>query len=259
MFGRKPKLPLYLALPSIDVDLCLDLEEYAAKVQESLRQAYVAMKKNREVNVERSKLNYDKKVTAANFELEDQIWVLNASLKPGESKKFNRKRKGPCQIKARINDVNYYVKQVEGKGKKLVIHRNRLKKCFVDYRVGSTEVDQAPPQEDRELITLQEPQFIEEVMVPRMESELPKLHSNDNMVVEHEDWIAGLFEGVETMQPVPQRMVTAQYPAGPTGNETVTTSKKRRGRPPKTVAKPNDAPVPVPAPPSSEDIRRRPE
>jgi len=31
MFGRKPKVPLDLALPSIDVDLCLDPEEYAAK------------------------------------------------------------------------------------------------------------------------------------------------------------------------------------------------------------------------------------
>ena len=188
---------------------------------------------------------------------------MDPSLKPGESKKFTRKWKGPYQIIARINDVNYYVKPVEGKGKKLVIHRNRLKKCFVDdvYRVGSTEVDQdptdlAPPQEDRELITLQEPQFIEEVMVPRMESELPEPQSNDNMVVEQEDWIAGLFEGVETMEPVPQRMVTAQYTADPTGNDTVTTSKKRRGRPPKTVLKPNDAPVPVPAPPSSEDVRR---
>jgi len=168
MFGRKPKLPLDLALPSIDVYLCLDPEEYAAKIQESLRQAYVAMEENREVNVERSKLNYDRKVTATNFELEDQVWVLDPSLKPGESKKFTRKWKGPYQIVARINDVNYYVKPVEGKGKKLVIHRNRLKECFTDdvYRVESTEVYQDPtdlatPQEDHGIITLQEPQFIE--------------------------------------------------------------------------------------------------
>jgi hypothetical protein len=76
MFGRTPKVPLDLVLPSVDVDLCLDPEEYAAKIKDSLRQAYAAMEENREVNVERSKLNYDRKVTAANFELEDSVWVF---------------------------------------------------------------------------------------------------------------------------------------------------------------------------------------
>jgi hypothetical protein len=180
------------------------------KVQESLRQAYVAMEENREVNVERSKINYDRKVTATNFEIEDLVWVLDPAIKPGESKKFTRKWKGPYKILSCINDVNYYIKPVVGNGKKLVIHRNRLKKCYTNevYRVDTDTPaldpsDVAPPEEDRRLITLREPQFIEEVMVPQMEAEPPTMQDEQVPIVAQDDLFGEILGTLDATEPIP--------------------------------------------------------
>jgi hypothetical protein len=150
---------------------------------------------------------------------------------------------------------------VEGKGKRLVIHRNRLKKCFTEevYRLKSAESDTtgdnlAPPQEDRQLITLQEPQFIEEIEDPSMESELPELESAENLIVEQEDWLESLLEESDAVEPVPLETILEE-PAK-RSEEPSTRTKRRRGRPKKTENDVKNQSVPVLETSSGEAPRR---
>jgi hypothetical protein len=48
MYGRKPKLPLDLLLPELEMDLEFDPENYAANLKKTLQMAYKLAKENRD-------------------------------------------------------------------------------------------------------------------------------------------------------------------------------------------------------------------
>ena len=75
-------------------------------------------------------------------------------------------------------------------------------------------------------------------MVPSMESELPEVHNNDDPVVEQDDWFKSLFVGAENMEPVPQQRKTERQLPSLINEEPLVNPKRGRGRPPKTLAKP---------------------
>ena len=99
------------------VELQLSPENYAIKVKKQLEDAFKAVKENRNTKMDHAKLNHDRKVRAANFELNDLVWVMDSSKSPGKSKKFKKKWKGPYKITAIINDVDHMIKTANKNGK----------------------------------------------------------------------------------------------------------------------------------------------
>jgi hypothetical protein len=80
--------------------------------------------------MEKQKILYDRKCRAANFSVDDTVWLLDTATKVGKSKKLSRKWKGPYRILAKIFEGNFKIKPISGKGRKVVVHQDRLTKNF---------------------------------------------------------------------------------------------------------------------------------
>ena len=76
----------------------------------------------------KSKLNYDRKVRTVNYQVNEQVWLNNKM--NNSSKKFSAKWIGPYIVINKINNLNYTIKPANRKGKRLIVHINRLKRCF---------------------------------------------------------------------------------------------------------------------------------
>ena len=56
------------------------------------------------------------------------MYLYNPALKPGLTRKFAKPWIGPCQITKKISELNFEI--VDEKGRRQVVHINRLKKSF---------------------------------------------------------------------------------------------------------------------------------
>ena len=130
LYGRQPKFPGDLVYPPEIPIIELPPESYAEKQRQQFRLIYEKMEKQREVNIDRFKFNHDRKVRGGEFEIDDHVWVLNSQKKIGVCPKLSPKYVGPYQVVEKLNNLNYKVKRVDGK-KKVLVHRNRLKRCFM--------------------------------------------------------------------------------------------------------------------------------
>jgi hypothetical protein len=62
------------------------------------------------------------------FEVQDLVYLHNPALKSGLTRKFAKPWIGPCQIAKKISELNFEIR--DSKGKRQVVHVNRLKKSF---------------------------------------------------------------------------------------------------------------------------------
>ena len=134
VYGRKPKVPLDLIFKELNIELFLDPEGYAAQLKDGFNKAFGLVIINRDLSMDKNKVDYDRRVRAASFELTDLVWLLDTAKKIGKSSKLARKWTGPYEILARINQATYEIKPAHKKGRKKVVNQSRLKKCFTrDY------------------------------------------------------------------------------------------------------------------------------
>ncbi|KAF7654945.1 hypothetical protein LDENG_00063000 [Lucifuga dentata] len=79
----------------------------------------------------RQKQNYD--VKGRHFWVGELVWVFSPQMKKGRCLKLNSQWAGPCKVLERLREVIYQV-QLPSKGRKLLLHRDRL----APYRGGSS-------------------------------------------------------------------------------------------------------------------------
>jgi hypothetical protein len=130
LYGRKPKFPGDLVFqPEIPI-FDFSAESYAERQRQQFKVIYEKMKKQRDVNIDRFKFNYDRRVRGGEFEVNDFVWVLNSQRKVGLSPKLTPKYVGPYLVIEKLQNLIYKVKRVDGR-KGILVHRNRLKRCFM--------------------------------------------------------------------------------------------------------------------------------
>ena len=180
VYGRLPKVPLDLMCPQVKLELFLTPETYVTEVQRGFLSAYEQVSANRDVKMNRNKIHHDRTVRAANFELHDLVWVLDTTVKKGLSNKFTRKWTGPYKILAKINDVNYELQPVKKRGKKLVMHLNRLQKCFTRNYVNVTNFKEMLAKPKRSTVppnaNLDQSIFTQESSPPVIVEEIDDFH-----------------------------------------------------------------------------------
>ncbi|RNA11762.1 krab-a domain-containing, partial [Brachionus plicatilis] len=76
------------------------------------------------------KINYDRNVKLMNYNIGDKVWLLNSEIKKGKNPKLSKSWKGHYEVLAKITELTYKIKQINGK-KKLIVNINRIKKCFL--------------------------------------------------------------------------------------------------------------------------------
>ena len=75
-----------------------------------------------------NKRPYYRKAKPREFAVQDLVYMYNPALKPGLTRKFAKPWIGPCQITKKISELNYEI--VDEKGRRQVLHINRLKKSY---------------------------------------------------------------------------------------------------------------------------------
>ena len=91
----------------------------------SIKTAYKIVAKANRSSHQNNKKFYDRKAKTRKFEVEELVYLYNPAMKPGCSRKFYRPWAGPFKITKIISDLNYKI--IDQKGKKQVVHINRLK------------------------------------------------------------------------------------------------------------------------------------
>ena len=103
----------------------------ASQIQGELNKAFDHATSNRDIRMERNKLNYDRKVRVATFALSDQVWVLITVVGKRLSAKLSRKWVGTYRILSKVNEVTYELQSVKlPRSRRIIVHQNRLMKCF---------------------------------------------------------------------------------------------------------------------------------
>ena len=130
VYGRIPKVPVDLMFEQVNLELYLNPEQYAAEVKENFLSAFGLVIRNRDLRMDRNKIQHDRKVRAANFELHDLVWLLDTAVIQGKCKKLSKRWRGPYKILAKINQSTYSIQPEVGRGKVLVANQCRLQKVF---------------------------------------------------------------------------------------------------------------------------------
>ena len=126
MFGRQARLPVDVAfgLPPNSVD---SQNEYAASLRNTLQEAYDCVRKDLNHHLRRQKEIYDRKAHGKSYEKGDLVWLHNAAVPKGKSKKFHKPWEGPFRVVKKISDVTYRVQLLSNNRKRVVVHFDRLK------------------------------------------------------------------------------------------------------------------------------------
>ena len=137
MFGRKAKIPLDLILSRPEIDFPVSTENYAAEVKRNLNKAYEAVRENVETRMETARLYYNRVHIACDFEVGDKVLVRVHKKEPNACWKFTNKWRGPYTVEAVANRVDYELRPVKTRARKILMHRNNLKRYVEREGIGT--------------------------------------------------------------------------------------------------------------------------
>ena len=126
MFGRQARLPIDV-MYGLPVEEESSVSQYAAKVQEELRNAFEVVQKRMPGKLKREKELYDRKIHGEPFQEKSLVWLHSPVVKPGSSKKFRLPWSGPYRVVKKLSDVTYRIQDLRNKKTRKVVHFDRLK------------------------------------------------------------------------------------------------------------------------------------
>ena len=144
MFGRKPTLPGDIFIKDPEIIIPITPCEYAEKLRKNLRKAYTAVKQNTTSRMDLAKKHHERKYLAAKFIQGDKVLVKELKTPKGKCKKFTLRWKGPYIVENIFNNLDYILKPLKKRGKKITAHRNNLKK-YID--LGLSYEDKNSPED----------------------------------------------------------------------------------------------------------------
>ena len=157
VFGRDPLQPLDLALSYEGGENVDSLSEYAESVRDWLDHAreIAKIKVNETHQKEAPRFNF--KRDEASYNADDLVLLWKPLHVEGLHNKLVKKWCGPFKILRKINEVNYEILHISGKGKPDVVHVERLKpyqeRDVTESDIEITELEtETPPEEPESLV-----------------------------------------------------------------------------------------------------------
>ncbi len=77
--------------------------------------------------MDQAKIYHDRSVRAANFDVNDQVKVLNTAIDPSITKKFKKKWVGPFLLVSK-SGPDYVIKPMSAKGRRRTVNQNKLQR-----------------------------------------------------------------------------------------------------------------------------------
>lgn len=128
VYGRDPILPMDTLL---NPKFKYHGEDYVPITLQRLHVAFEAVKKNMSEARERNKHNYDKRAVDRQFEPGDAVYLYDATVKSGSTKKLTSPWRPFYRIIEQTSPVNYRIKS-QPTGKTKIVHVNMLKAAHPD-------------------------------------------------------------------------------------------------------------------------------
>ena len=152
MFGREARMPIDLMLPEAPGERKYSSSmEYVEGTKNGFREAYEIARGNTNRAAQRYKDYYDAKSHGVPYDVGDRVWLHIPHVKKGKTKKLTRPWHGPYVVIKRISDVVYRIELEGSRRKRVVVHFDRLKKCFgqphVTEETQKTTLEELSPQE----------------------------------------------------------------------------------------------------------------
>jgi hypothetical protein len=121
MFGREARMPIDVIAPDPPGEK--DLEERFQKSYEMARETTGK-------STQRYKEYNDTKANGKPFKIGDRVWLHVPYVKKGKSLKLSRPWTRPYVVMKKLSDLVYRIQMESNKKKRVVVHFNRLKKCY---------------------------------------------------------------------------------------------------------------------------------
>ena len=151
MFGREARLPIDIVFGTKSPDP-VPVGEYASEMKQALTEAYDGVRKNQEASHRQQSEIYNRRVHGNPYSVGELVWLHNAAIPAGQSKKLHHPWTGPFKVTERIGEADYRIKEVYGK-KHAVVHFNRLKLCKPGTRLP-VPIPQDGDTEDEHSLTV---------------------------------------------------------------------------------------------------------
>ena len=130
LFGRSPRLPVYLMFGLSRDEACVTHRGYAEKWQIAMKEAYSLAAKNNFQSTVAGKKQYDKKVPFSSLQPGDRVLVRNLSKRGGTGKLRSYWEQQIHVVIGQRGNLPVYEVRPEGQtGKPRVLHRNLLLPC----------------------------------------------------------------------------------------------------------------------------------
>lgn len=128
MLGREVRLPAEVMFGSQTTKLeeITTYGEYVEKLKERMQHAHELARKHLSAVGRRQKQSYDAKLSFHRYSEGDLVWYLTDIGQLHIAPKLRVPYEGPYLVVKKLNDLDYMI-QMDEKGKKRVIHHNRLK------------------------------------------------------------------------------------------------------------------------------------
>ena len=146
--GREPKIPLDLFHTNVNNQLELSNDCYAEHIQQILKKAFEVVTNNIDRKMDQAKIRHDRNIRASEFKTGELVWLKVESNKPGLAQGLTQKWVGPYTVLERHeNNVDYVIKNKNIDGKRRLVHRSKLKKCFARHYKTHSPNQVAPPND----------------------------------------------------------------------------------------------------------------
>ena len=130
LFGREMVVPADVVYGLPPQQPRLDQPGYVRDLRTKLEAAYDLVRRRLAVEHKRQKTDYDRNSNLRSFKVDDLVYVLTPVVPPGTSRKFARFWRGPYTVLAKLSDVNYRVRDTAAPYREMVVHLNRMKRCY---------------------------------------------------------------------------------------------------------------------------------
>ena len=92
-----------------------------------MQEAYATVRKDLGHYLRRQKEIYDVKAHGHPYKKGDMVWLHNAAVAKGKSRKFHKPWAGPYRVVKQISEATYHIQLVSNLRKRVVVHFDRLK------------------------------------------------------------------------------------------------------------------------------------
>jgi transposase InsO family protein len=185
--GREARMPLDLLMgsPRDESAIPTVLSDYVQRMKSDAERCYELARNHLRVAAERRKTDYDIRVKRVDFDVGAWVWYWYPRRYRNKYPKWQSNYVGPYLVVRKIPPVNYVI-QKSSKAKPIVVHADKLKKCYGEtpssWLPGEIPILPADTTVTPDLMTKSEVNPVS-IQIPQTVAHEPVIQSQDDLAI----------------------------------------------------------------------------